>query len=315
MNHSPAGRWDHHPAVKARHNREVLAAAKKEGLFIPPEKLARVTASPNVGGLEHDVHEDAENNRFFKFTKGGHFGQNKDVHEYIDRHRVANELWPELGYRFHGITQSPADGSPQTVLSMNRIEGTKPEQEEVDEWFESNGWEPAEESGSAPNRWRDPKTGTVIGDAHAGNFIKTAGGLVPIDVDVLPGSRPAAEKKAPAPKPKEGPKPKGDGGKAPEAHSKSIAQAFASAPGAKDNHVAVGDLVRASGLPKEQVHAELQRLRKAGVITLQGVEGRGGIKPDDKEHGIEEDGRVLARVAVRDDDEARAAWARLTGGA
>ncbi len=191
---SDEGRWDHPKEVQDKYNASVLEAAKKGKLFIPPESLARVTKSPNVGGQEHDVHEDAENNKFYKFTKGGRFGQNKDVHEYLERNEVANELWPSLGYKFHGITQSPFDGTPQVVMSMNRIEGTHPEQQEIHDWFEQNGWEPHGERSSSPDdedlgqwEWRDPKTGTIIGDTHTKNFIKTAGGLVPIDVDILPG--------------------------------------------------------------------------------------------------------------------------------
>lgn len=215
-NANPQNRWERPPEEQAKYNRQVLRAARGGGLFVPPEKFARVTSSPNVGGWEHDVHEDAENNRFFKFTKGGRFGGNKDLPEYLERHRVANELWPELGYKFHGITQSPFDGNPQTVVSMNRIEGTHPEQKEIDEWFSSRGWEPAwtEELGDvtedmAPEEaegwrrhmgidpgaktwvrsWRDPKSGTEIRDTSKVNFMKTAGGLVPIDVDILPGKK------------------------------------------------------------------------------------------------------------------------------
>lgn len=191
---SDEGRWDHPLEVQKKHNQEVLAAAKKGGLYVSPEAFRRVTKSPNVGGQEHDVHEDAENNKFYKFTKGGRFGQNKDVHEYLERNEIANKLWPSLGYKFHGITENPSDGTPQAVMSMNRIEGTHPEQQEIHDWFEQNGWEPKGERSESPEGedlgqwdWLDPKTGTVIGDAHAKNFIKTFGGLVPIDVDILPG--------------------------------------------------------------------------------------------------------------------------------
>jgi hypothetical protein len=182
------GRWDHGAAVQKRHNAAVLAAAKRGGYFLPPEAAGAMAKGPNVGGSEHDVHEDAENNRFVKFTKGGHFGQNKDALEYLERHKVANELWPELGHRFHGVTQDAA-GNPQLVSSVNRIDGPKPSQTEVHEWFERNGWEPEGEVTDPDEiwEWRDPKTGTVVRDAQDHNFVKTPKGLVPIDVDILPG--------------------------------------------------------------------------------------------------------------------------------
>lgn len=183
-------RWEHPPEVQERHNRAVMSAAQRGGFYVPPDRLpAAVRTAPNVGGQEHDVHEDAANNRFYKLTKGGHFGQNTDVHEYLKRHEVANRLWPELGYKLHGITQDHA-GRPQVVLSMNRVEGTHPQQSEIHDWFTSNGWVSNEEEEDTENgtwSWRDPETGTVINDAHTKNFIKTAGGLVPIDVDIVPG--------------------------------------------------------------------------------------------------------------------------------
>ena len=187
---SEIGRWMHPQNRADHHNKQVLEAAKKAGVFVHPNTLARVTQhSPNVGGMEHDVHEDAANNRFFKFPKNGRFGNNTDVHEYLERHRLANELWPELDYKVHGVTQD-AQGRAQTVLSMNRVEGTHPEQHEIDDWFRKQGF--VQDEHDHPDflvrSWRDPKTGTRIHDAHTKNVIKTARGLVPIDVDIQPGS-------------------------------------------------------------------------------------------------------------------------------
>lgn len=184
-----------------RDDKGLIIGIKHEGGNEYPfegDKFGRVTkSSPNVGGQEHDVHEDADNNKFIKLTKGGHFGQNKDLGEYLDRHRVSNELWPELGYKFHGITQD-AEGRPQAVMSMNRVEGTHPEQHEIHQWFDKHGFVPVKEEDKGfkhwdpkddylVQSWKDPKTGTIIGDAHSKNFIKTSKGIVPIDVDVIPG--------------------------------------------------------------------------------------------------------------------------------
>ncbi len=189
------GRWDQPPHLQRLHNKQVLQAAKKTGNFIKPQDLPKtISTTPNIGGMEHDVHYDAENDRFFKLSKSGHFGQNKDVGEYLKRHEVANKLWPELDYKFLGVTQD-AQGNPQTVMSMAGVAGTHPEQSEIEEMFRSNGWEPHEEVGDDETEskgvwtWMDPKSGTVIGDAHSKNFIKTAGGLAPIDIDILPGSK------------------------------------------------------------------------------------------------------------------------------
>ncbi len=145
----------------------------------------------NVGGNEHDVHQDAENNTYYKLTKDGHFGYNKDVPEYLERHKIANVLWPSLGYKFVGVTND-FEGRPQLVMAMNRISGSHPEQHEIEDWFHSHGFVPAEQQhgpeahlGKIYN-WVDSKTGTRIMDAHPGNFLKNDAGLVPIDVDILP---------------------------------------------------------------------------------------------------------------------------------
>lgn len=195
------GRWQQTPEVQAKHNQEVLQAAHTSGDYVPPEKFARVTHnSPNVGGQEHDVHFDKENNRYFKFTKGGHFGQNKDLPEYLERLEVSNQLWPQLNYAFHGVTQD-SQGNPQAVTSMNGIKGVHPEQHEIENWFRNKGWVPdqdpsitEEDPAFGIRYWKDPATGTEIGDAHAKNFMKTADGLLlPIDVDILPAKKEEAK--------------------------------------------------------------------------------------------------------------------------
>ncbi len=180
-------------AAKEQYNRKVVRAAKASGYFVEPHKFDKVKkGAPNVGGNEHDVYEDSTNSKFFKFTKGGQYGQNADLQEYLERNDIANELWPELGYEFHGITTGD-DGQPQAVVSMNRMEGTHPESKEISSWFKEHGWEPDTDNfdtdNDEPTAWRDPKTGITVADATDVNFIKTSQGLVPIDVDIIPKFR------------------------------------------------------------------------------------------------------------------------------
>jgi len=186
-------RWDHPQEVKSAYNAKVLDAAKQSQFYIEPDKLQHITSRRNVGGLEHEVFEDPQSGRFWKLTKDGHFGQNKDLPEYLARHAMANQLWPELGYTFHGVT-SDHRGDARAVLSMNRVDGPQPAQDEIQEWFTSRGWVPEgdryeDDQGNDLGqwRWKDPETGTIVGDAHSKNFVRTSTGLVPIDVDILPG--------------------------------------------------------------------------------------------------------------------------------
>lgn len=178
---------------------KVVGIKHKDGtVYHFDDALTALRSSPDIGGNEHEVREDSKGNRFYKITKEGNFGYSRDLGEYLTRHQIANEMWPELGYSFHGITEDH-QGRPRAVMSMNRIEGEHPENHEVNQWFGKRGFEPVFEhdkgwrgwdpkEGYYVEQWRDPKTGTIFADAASQNFIKTAGGgLVPIDLDIKPG--------------------------------------------------------------------------------------------------------------------------------
>lgn len=180
---------------KESHHRDVLAAAKKSGFYVPPEKVPALRRDlENIGGYEHDVYLDPDTNRVWKLTANGKFGHgDRGVHDYLRRLEEANRLWPALGYRINGVTEDHAD-RPQLITSMNHIAGDHPPDREVAGWFRQHGWQPigwdgAPGSDEHVRSWRDPHSGTIIGDTHGGNFIRTAEGLVPIDVDIIPGHR------------------------------------------------------------------------------------------------------------------------------
>jgi hypothetical protein len=194
-------RGDHPQDIKDKHNEEILSAAKEGGFFIPPERLPFLAkGTENVGGYEHDVYQDKDNNTYYKLTTNGKFGHgSKDIYEYVQRHDIANKLWPALGYKFRGVTEDH-ENRPQAIMSMNRIAGGLPEQDEINKWFRDKGWKPVGWDGEHIDdnirSWRDPVSGTTISDTHTGNFIKNEAGLVPIDVDILPGKKlPKGEKR------------------------------------------------------------------------------------------------------------------------
>lgn len=176
----------------AEHNDKVLEAAKKSGNYIPPEKLPFLASDKeNIGGFEHDVYHDPQEGKFYKLTANGKFGHGGgSVHDYLKRNEIANSLWPSLNHQMHGITEDH-QGRPQTVMSMNQISGTVPEQHEINSWFRDKGWQPSGWDGERTEdnirSWHDPVSGTTIHDTHGGNFMKTKAGLVPIDVDIVPG--------------------------------------------------------------------------------------------------------------------------------
>lgn len=192
----PDAEWDKQsPAAVQQSSRQTIAAAKRAGIFVPQHELAGIRQTPNVGNFEHEVHEGSDG-RFYKMNQPGHFGNNRDVHDYVERHELANKMFPELDYKFHGVAQDPATGHAQTIMSMNRVEGTHPHHSEVTAWFKKNGWVSNEGKPNAESKehgiwsWKDPHSGTVISDANPGNVIKTkSGGIVPIDVDIRPGHK------------------------------------------------------------------------------------------------------------------------------
>lgn len=91
----------------------------------------------------------------------------------------------------------------------------------------------------------------------------------------------------------------------------SLARAFLAHPGAQDNLVSLADLQKAAGLSREQLHAAVQDLRQRGLVTLSGSEGRhaaeqsatGEKERSDRDAAIDEDGRKLAYLSVRGDQE------------
>jgi hypothetical protein len=189
--------WDQPAEIKDPYNKKLLEESQSKGFYIDPNRLGAITSRQNVGGMEHDVFRDEGSGRYWKLTRDGNFGQNKDLPEYLSRHAMLNKLWPQLGYKFEGVT-STSDGRPRAVISMNEISGEDPEQGQIDDWFRKNGWEPlggqdnpdwTEEDWSPDDwAWKDPKTGTTVRDAHSKNFKRTADGeIIPIDIDLYPG--------------------------------------------------------------------------------------------------------------------------------
>lgn len=180
--------------AKQEHHRQLLERSKRAGHYIAPEKIPVLAGDvENVGGHEHDVYLDPNNPRVWKLTANGKLGHgDKGVHDYLRRLQEANRLWPSLAHYVHGVTEDHA-GRPQIITSMNHVAGHHPPQAEINDWFRSRGWQPVSWDGEHGDEnirsWQDPKTGTVISDTHSGNFIKTADGLVPIDVDIVPGKK------------------------------------------------------------------------------------------------------------------------------
>lgn len=75
--------------------------------------------------------------------------------------------------------------------------------------------------------------------------------------------------------------------------------------GLKHNLLSLADLKQHYPGPMADFHAEIQALRKAGVLTGQGIEGRGGITPEQQAASIHEGGSRIGYVSIRDPEHHR----------
>ncbi|MDP4625837.1 MAG: NAD-dependent DNA ligase LigA [Akkermansiaceae bacterium] len=130
-----------------------------------------------AGQSEHTVFLAQEQQRVVKFTLPPNFGAQGSI-LYLQNLLACNNLFGDDIW-FHGIL--PTKQGPAFVISQPYVEGTRPTDEEVANWFISQGYE-----STGHNRWLQPETGVEVADAHTGNLIKTSDGeLVPIDLQVL----------------------------------------------------------------------------------------------------------------------------------
>ena len=130
-----------------------------------------------AGQSEHTVFLAQEQQRVVKFTLPPNFGAQGSM-LYLQNLLACNNLFGDDIW-FHGIL--PTKQGPAFVISQPYVEGSQPTDEEVADWFQTQGYQ-----SKGHNRWFQTETGVEVADAHTGNLIKTSKGeLVPIDLQVL----------------------------------------------------------------------------------------------------------------------------------
>ncbi len=158
----------------------VVSWAKECGRLIDASRFGEIAADyPSLGGQsEHAVFRPPGSSRVIKLTIPPNFGGQGFATAYLDNLNAANRLFGD-DIRLHGVLETAS--GPSLVTSQPFIPGTAPTLEEIQSWFESNGYR-----STGHNRWIHAETGTEIADAHAGNLIRTEEGeLLPIDLQVL----------------------------------------------------------------------------------------------------------------------------------
>lgn len=148
-------------------------------------------------GSEHIVYLGADGEHVLKLTKAGVYGDYYFLQEGRVHQRCCTPgdylLRLEMVEMTFGFAAQPIGVTPfgQIVTLQRFVSGDIPSQSEVDAFLRSAGIEPVKQSCWL---WRkldpDGQMDFWIGDARADNFVKTATGIVPIDIRMWGVSRP-----------------------------------------------------------------------------------------------------------------------------
>ena len=156
----------------------LLHWANNSGRLLSKAELDGIIGGLRVleAGLEHQVYFVKKLGRVVKITKPPRFGLHGDLRIYVQ-----NALWCNLLFmddiRLEGVVTT-VDGV-SLVISQPYVHGQKPTEEEITEWFTSQGCNCV-----SPQRWEFPD-GTVVADTHQGNLLKVkSNALIPIDLHV-----------------------------------------------------------------------------------------------------------------------------------
>ena len=174
--------------------------ADRLGLLLNPLDLPSKVLR---GGQEHDLFHDEASDRIFKTTRNGVFGLSPGIElalvsssedarrfhlweasplEYLERLYLQNQLVPGLN-ALEGIIVQPEELT--IVISQPRFDLVAVTQDEIDEWFASQGFQRV----TAAGYYREEDNLGVF-DAHDKNVIRAGDILIPFDV--IP-CRPAGE--------------------------------------------------------------------------------------------------------------------------
>ncbi len=146
-----------------------------------------------VGGVEHDVFHEVRTGRWVKLTLPGRSGKELRAivalagvrptletadalpADYLRRLVLSNELLGD-DFCFHGVMDHPA--GPRLVVSQRHVRGEHAGAEAIARHFVQNGFQPIN-----AKTFYDPEENLLISDAHDGNVLRTAEGLLdPFDV-------------------------------------------------------------------------------------------------------------------------------------
>jgi hypothetical protein len=137
---------------------------------------------PDAFGQEHEVWFDEPSNRWFKATYENRFGLawgrdgSATALGYLQRMILQNAYF---GDDVHLLGLANCDGKLRTIISQPHIAGVSATHDEIQNWFTELGF--VRRLAGQRIAWYLPEENLLVADAHEGNVIKTAEGvLVPI---------------------------------------------------------------------------------------------------------------------------------------
>jgi hypothetical protein len=138
---------------------------------------------PDFVGSEHEVWSDGTS--VVKATLPGVFGRRWGARrfgipsEYLERVKVVRAVF-SFDWRIVGIAAEA--GKPRIVSRQPYFKGEPPTLDEIDSLLRSLGFE--FRSHRFGDHWYRSRDKVLVFDAEPGNFVKTAEGLVPVDLIV-----------------------------------------------------------------------------------------------------------------------------------
>jgi hypothetical protein len=144
-----------------------------------------------IGGLEHYVWPDENEQVVRKFTYGGMFGRTvRDIKkglvpatplEYLIRWANHNDLFPPIT-KISGVMESD-QGGLAILLEQTFLLGDMPALAAIEEFLRNSGYVPIENQIFA---WKNMGLGFALFDARPANFVSVSNVPIPFDLVVVP---------------------------------------------------------------------------------------------------------------------------------
>jgi hypothetical protein len=142
---------------------------------------------PDGFGDEHEAWFDEPANRWFKATYRDRFGLawgrngSATPGQYLTRLLLQNRYFSD---DIELVTLLNSSGHLRVLTSQRHIAGEPATAQEIQAWFLAMGFKRLESAGRVA--WYESGENLLVADAHEGNVIKTASGvLVPIDLNLV----------------------------------------------------------------------------------------------------------------------------------